>query len=470
MKPQIPTELLPADLKAEDFYNYTPEQVEELLMMIFEDVLQIQYKGSVGGNYSFEVIPLHRELDTDSEALRYLEMLEDEGILSTNYHDGKFGITFMKKDLEKMAGITLNEEVKKLEKLTGKKIMFENEQEFDIEKLADKVSDWLDITNKDKLKYYKTGSYTEDVLDYIKENDIYLNEVKLDELLDKLISWGYDCQKELREGQGLNEEVSKDDLERLVLDRKKSIYKKSPAMSSDVALKKAIRQIAKEEKVKLVDMPKFTFSNTIEENKDYTASYPNPDKNSQSYVMLSLALGQAKFHEPGVNTLARLPETDEDAMVAAGVKVMENKMTPEAYVTKLFSVLTKIVGKENLAVLGKDKGQEAFMRDQIELRVKGNKTSVTNVNLKEDYTLKKHFAKQIDKNVTPEEKLAFAAFFDNTDKEVFLAPDKDSDQEHSSRVYYKDEYGVYKATARNVRTYVYITPEREIDFNKGRTR
>lgn len=117
----------------------------------------------------------------------------------------------------------------------------------------------------------------------------------------------------------------------------------------------------------------------IKENKDYTASYPIPDNSSQSFVILSLAIGQSKFHEPALNTLGRLPEKEEDSMIEAGLKVLDGKMTAEAYTTKLFGVFKKLY-KDNLVVLGKDKGQEEGMRSQIELRVQGNSSTPQNAN------------------------------------------------------------------------------------------
>lgn len=56
---------------------------------------------------------------------------------------------------------------------------------------------------------------------------------------------------------------TEEEIRDMVYEKKKEFYKRFPAMSSDAALKQAIKEVAKVLKIKLYDMPSFTFSNTI---------------------------------------------------------------------------------------------------------------------------------------------------------------------------------------------------------------
>lgn len=627
MKPEFPVELLPNNLHIQELYNLNPSQVEDLLVEVFGDVLNIEYKGNTPeGDYKFEVVPLHRELKTDSETMKYLEIMEDDGIADINYHDGKFEILFKKKELEKSVAQTLNENVESNLKMTinnflNKGINRANENDekareiinthkdiiikypntlrtiyydnkevfnnmsgalidaFDIlwriinpqklvteedlgngkvkihvigpnGKLIPKIIDKSELDKAEKIplssifgsaKDYEpyiglviklNDGYFGVVIDYLKRNDDYLFDVEKENgEVEKNLSWNRDFKrrigdldndfanlgperhekevvefiKRVLDKYGLTSEhtlqkVIKENITEsvrfgvypyFVIDRETLNVKKGE-VENDLAQdaiqwdvykhpdklygicisdwNKSMRDNAAETALELIKQGKtnkeidevFKEKGILYENKDYTSSYPNPDKNSQSYVMLALALGQTKFHEPGANTLAKLPEADEKAMIEAGVKVMEDKMTPDAYVTKLFSILKKVL-KDKLVILGKEKEQEQFMRDQIELRVAGNKTSIVNVNLKEN-TRQVYFNRETVPNVTNRQKERFKEFYEDPNQQILLV--KDPEEENMDNVYYKDNLGVWYTSALNTRAYVYIAPEKKLEFAK----
>lgn len=105
-------------------------------------------------------------------------------------------------------------------------------------------------------------------------------------------------------------------------------------------------------------------------------SWPIPTAADESYVMLILAIGCAKRSLPNLNTLAYFEDKDEQSMVDEGLKVIEGKITAEAYAKKFFTFVKKY-NKDKV-----DPQDEAIILSQVEARVGRNKSDIVNPNMK----------------------------------------------------------------------------------------
>lgn len=105
-------------------------------------------------------------------------------------------------------------------------------------------------------------------------------------------------------------------------------------------------------------------------------AWPIPTAADESYVMLILAIGQAKFVLPALNSLAYFDEKDEQTMVDEGLKVIEGKITAEKYAEKFLSLIVKYNGKKL------EKSEESIIKSQVEARVGRNKSDIVNPNMK----------------------------------------------------------------------------------------
>ena len=402
MKPEVDPSILTPTIDPKPLYLFTPDEVKAVLWRVFKDGAQeIEFKAKdSAGNYFFIVTPNffdEGELDLDSETFKELEAMEEGGVFEIEYKAKKFFIKFMRNDLERRVMTSYNENIKHLEKLTGKRVMLEDNKPYGLRAAINNfLNTPINKTNNNDIEAKKIIETHQNVLlndaeegrnttfrniyNSDKEifNDLSGSLIDMFEILYKVamqVSVGVFTESV----QG-RLEVKKDNL----VVPLEQLIKKLKEVGLEIGLDRGYITYDKNKKdAILTELLKYFKPNSsyplirvLSENKDYTASYPNPTLESQSFVMLSLAVGQAKFHEPDLNNVGRLPEVDEDKMIEVGVQVLRGKKNSKQYVNELFSIFKKITGKKKL-------NEEDFMRNQIELRIDGNKSPVTNKNLKE---------------------------------------------------------------------------------------
>ena len=115
---------------------------------------------------------------------------------------------------------------------------------------------------------------------------------------------------------------------------------------------------------------------TNKTNKGITGPGFIPSAADESYVMLILSIGCAKRSLPNLNSLAYFEDKDEQSMVDEGLRVIEGKITGEAYAKKFLSFVKKY-NKDKI-----DPQDEAVILSQVEARIGRNKSSVVNPNMK----------------------------------------------------------------------------------------
>src|SRR5688500_18165114 len=74
-------------------------------------------------------------------------------------------------------------------------------------------------------------------------------------------------------------------------------------------------------------------------------SYTFPTSKDQSYVMLVLAIGTLKRSIPEMVVFNNFPAEEAQVMVEFGAKVMDGSASPEAYISKLETVVKKLIDK-----------------------------------------------------------------------------------------------------------------------------